>query len=399
MFVKSDDGLECLDVDECAEERERCPGENEKCVNYPGGFDCVEVTTTTPPVTTTVQVTTAVPTTTLGQVTTTVPATKTDLATDCVTIFITPDLAESGSNSGLSVTISTGFDLNEVTFPPPLTQGSRETACFDSTIPVVLKSSLNATEKPCVKYDDVNVTVELLGTVSRNSTADIDPVNIKLWLKLDCEEFEKEFSFGETETFWVGKCEDFDSGKGRLQKSGETCCLENCLLNTLPKPMPSAASTTSKAAATPTNASSTKKLTTTAQTTTTTQTAITRELDCPAGFNPSNDSTHCLDIDECASNPQICSGTNQICENLPGNYQCTCENGFRFYKSECLDVDECTENLHPCTNEQNCVNYSGGFKCIQKYQPVYKPTVGPRHSTFKKVCLAPKFGNFWIISE
>lgn len=34
------------------------------------------------------------------------------------------------------------------------------------------------------------------------------------------------------------------------------------------------------------------------------------------------------DIDECARNADLCSSDDEHCENIPGGYICTCNNGF-----------------------------------------------------------------------
>lgn len=290
-------------------------------------YDCIEVTTTTEITTTSEIFTTTEP----------IPS-----VSNCVTISVTSDLIRADSADGLSVKIKNSFGENyELFFPPPLELGAIKTACYESFVPVVLKSSSNSTkpEIPCESYDDIEITVDLLG----NKT---DPVNIKLWFKLDCQENEKQYNFDGNDNFWVGKCEE----------NTEVCILcDNCVLN---QKQPE---------------------TTTLATTTTTQ------IQCKLGYRLTN-GTSCVDINECEELSNICSGNLQICENLPGSYRCTCNNGYRMYQSECLDVDECLENLHYCQTDENCVNIAGGFKCYKKYQPVYKPTVAPRFSSGKVLC-------------
>ncbi|GAA6083489.1 signal peptide, CUB and EGF-like domain-containing protein 3 isoform X1 [Tachysurus ichikawai] len=68
-----------------------------------------------------------------------------------------------------------------------------------------------------------------------------------------------------------------------------------------------------------------------------------------------------LDIDECAS--EYNGGCVHECINIPGNYRCTCYDGFRLAHDghNCLDVDECSEGNGGC--QQVCVNMMGSYEC------------------------------------
>lgn len=55
---------------------------------------------------------------------------------------------------------------------------------------------------------------------------------------------------------------------------------------------------------------------------------------CPRGYQiDSNNTKHCVDVDECAKFGSHCS---QICENLEGTYACKCRNGFKLYEERCV---------------------------------------------------------------
>ncbi|XP_069622884.1 adhesion G protein-coupled receptor E5-like isoform X1 [Ranitomeya imitator] len=65
----------------------------------------------------------------------------------------------------------------------------------------------------------------------------------------------------------------------------------------------------------------------------------------------------CTDINECRNSPGIC-GSNFICHNTHGSYNCTCDNGFTNVSNIC--VVKCIYN----TSKENCVDES--FQCKLK---------------------------------
>ncbi|XP_062466411.1 cartilage acidic protein 1 isoform X1 [Pezoporus occidentalis] len=82
---------------------------------------------------------------------------------------------------------------------------------------------------------------------------------------------------------------------------------------------------------------------------------------CGRGFEPNEDGTACVDIDECAQGLHNCS---QLCTNTPGAFACHCHLGFHPLDpaaSQCLDVDECQAQPGPC--EHICHNSHGSFHC------------------------------------
>ncbi|XP_029886335.1 cartilage acidic protein 1 isoform X1 [Aquila chrysaetos chrysaetos] len=82
---------------------------------------------------------------------------------------------------------------------------------------------------------------------------------------------------------------------------------------------------------------------------------------CSRGFEPNEDGTACVDIDECAQGLHNCS---QLCTNTPGAHACHCRPGFRPLDpaaSQCLDIDECQAQPGPC--DHICHNSHGSFHC------------------------------------
>ncbi|GFS10720.1 latent-transforming growth factor beta-binding protein 2 [Elysia marginata] len=70
----------------------------------------------------------------------------------------------------------------------------------------------------------------------------------------------------------------------------------------------------------------------------------------------------CGDINECEEHTDIC---NQTCVNTDGSYHCDCTAGFKLSNnsSDCLDIDECgLPNSDPC--DHICVNLYGSYQCL-----------------------------------
>nr|XP_020021318.1 signal peptide, CUB and EGF-like domain-containing protein 2 [Castor canadensis] len=66
-------------------------------------------------------------------------------------------------------------------------------------------------------------------------------------------------------------------------------------------------------------------------------------------------------IDECEN--ELNGGCVHDCLNIPGNYRCTCFDGFMLAHDghNCLDVDECLENNGGC--QHTCINVMGSYEC------------------------------------
>lgn len=46
------------------------------------------------------------------------------------------------------------------------------------------------------------------------------------------------------------------------------------------------------------------------------------------------------------------------------NVQCACPGGYYAKDDTCVDVDECTMNMHGCNATQKCSNLPGGYDCV-----------------------------------
>ncbi len=71
------------------------------------------------------------------------------------------------------------------------------------------------------------------------------------------------------------------------------------------------------------------------------------------------------DINECVTGYHLC-GSNTVCENLPGSYNCSCLPGYRsqgYDSHTCINIDECAENADSNGCEQFCEDTEGGFHC------------------------------------
>ncbi|KAM4618569.1 fibulin-1 isoform 1-T1 [Polymixia lowei] len=85
-------------------------------------------------------------------------------------------------------------------------------------------------------------------------------------------------------------------------------------------------------------------------------------VNCGRGYHLSEDSTRCVDIDECKGPDGACSGHG--CINLVGSYRCECKTGYIFNSigRVCEDINECRH--YPgrlCAHK--CENTLGSYKC------------------------------------
>ncbi|XP_066495035.1 latent-transforming growth factor beta-binding protein 4 isoform X1 [Tiliqua scincoides] len=83
---------------------------------------------------------------------------------------------------------------------------------------------------------------------------------------------------------------------------------------------------------------------------------------CQTGYQASA-SGDCVDVDECR-NSSLC-GAHAVCHNLPGSFQCICDQGYESARDgwHCLDVDEC-KTLQGVCGTAPCENVEGSFLCI-----------------------------------
>jgi hypothetical protein len=95
---------------------------------------------------------------------------------------------------------------------------------------------------------------------------------------------------------------------------------------------------------------------------------------CVTGMNV--DDFSCDDIDECSAGDHDCH-ESQICNNLPGTFECLCEENFELSAAgECVPVDPCAQGNHNCPALADCNAISSGdpgdpnFQC--SCQPGYE---------------------------
>ncbi|NXB77102.1 HMCN1 protein, partial [Donacobius atricapilla] len=81
---------------------------------------------------------------------------------------------------------------------------------------------------------------------------------------------------------------------------------------------------------------------------------------CPEGFEARN--ARCVDIDECESRDTC----QHECRNSLGSFQCVCPAGYRLMPNgkTCQDIDECLEENINCGSNQMCFNMRGSYQCI-----------------------------------
>uniref|UniRef100_A0A8C9UE41 Hemicentin 1 n=1 Tax=Serinus canaria TaxID=9135 RepID=A0A8C9UE41_SERCA len=81
---------------------------------------------------------------------------------------------------------------------------------------------------------------------------------------------------------------------------------------------------------------------------------------CPEGYEARN--ARCVDIDECESRDTC----QHECRNSLGSFQCACPVGYRLMPNgkTCQDIDECLEENINCGSNQMCFNMRGSYQCI-----------------------------------
>jgi len=118
---------------------------------------------------------------------------------------------------------------------------------------------------------------------------------------------------------------------------------------------------------------------------------------CPYGCGA--DPTDGKNINECENNMGMTIGVcpNGRCRDLPGDYQCTCNPGFRLKQGsnkDCEDVNECTE-LNLCQGG-TCTNTKGGYTCLCskgfRYNPLAKTCVDD-NECLRNPCIGGKCEN------
>nr|XP_020823853.1 EGF-containing fibulin-like extracellular matrix protein 2 isoform X3 [Phascolarctos cinereus] len=84
---------------------------------------------------------------------------------------------------------------------------------------------------------------------------------------------------------------------------------------------------------------------------------------CNQGYELHRDGFSCNDIDECRHSTYLCQ---YHCSNEPGRFSCHCPQGYQLLGTRlCQDIDECESGAHQCSEGQSCVNFHGGYRCVE----------------------------------
>ncbi|KAL7978267.1 hypothetical protein Chor_014806 [Crotalus horridus] len=106
---------------------------------------------------------------------------------------------------------------------------------------------------------------------------------------------------------------------------------------------------------------------------------------CAQGYEPDRHGS-CVDMDECEYDLHDCQPSQQCintidvnecemgapckqrCFNTYGTFICRCNQGYDLDHDgfTCKDINECESGSHQCTESQNCVNFHGGYRCVEK---------------------------------
>ncbi|XP_047386854.1 adhesion G protein-coupled receptor E2-like isoform X9 [Sciurus carolinensis] len=107
----------------------------------------------------------------------------------------------------------------------------------------------------------------------------------------------------------------------------------------------------------------------------------------------------CDDINECGPPMKVSCGKFADCQNVEGNYYCTCSPGYALLsgaktftnasENTCQDEDECSSGWHQCHNSTICHNTLGSYKCLRR--PGWEPIPGRLNGRNNTVCQVKPF--------
>ncbi|TMS20257.1 Hemicentin-1, partial [Larimichthys crocea] len=83
---------------------------------------------------------------------------------------------------------------------------------------------------------------------------------------------------------------------------------------------------------------------------------------CPRGYRSQGVGRPCVDINEC----EVRDACQHECMNTPGSHRCICPAGYRLMTNgkTCQDIDECLEQNIQCGTNRMCFNMRGSYQCI-----------------------------------
>uniref|UniRef100_A0A8D1FX43 EGF containing fibulin extracellular matrix protein 2 n=1 Tax=Sus scrofa TaxID=9823 RepID=A0A8D1FX43_PIG len=83
---------------------------------------------------------------------------------------------------------------------------------------------------------------------------------------------------------------------------------------------------------------------------------------CEPGFQLGPNNRSCVDVNEC----DMGAPCEQRCFNSYGTFLCRCHQGYELHRDgfSCSDIDECESGAHQCSEAQTCVNFHGGYRCV-----------------------------------
>ncbi|KAM8938879.1 EGF-containing fibulin-like extracellular matrix protein 2 isoform 2-T2 [Pelodytes ibericus] len=85
---------------------------------------------------------------------------------------------------------------------------------------------------------------------------------------------------------------------------------------------------------------------------------------CNQGYELDHDGYTCNDVDECSYSSYLCQ---HQCVNEPGRFSCSCPDGYQLLGTRlCQDINECETESNTCSESQTCVNFPGGYRCVEK---------------------------------
>ncbi|XP_065640221.1 fibrillin-1 isoform X2 [Hydra vulgaris] len=87
---------------------------------------------------------------------------------------------------------------------------------------------------------------------------------------------------------------------------------------------------------------------------------------CTTGWTLGQDGISCIDINECIQSNPPCSWSNGVCMNTNGSFLCSCNMGWTLGEdnASCVDVNECASSSPPCSLFNGvCNNTYGSYFC------------------------------------